>query len=232
MIKLARVWLIAVGSAAAISGCVSANPDFDPMLGVDSSVTDSGALRSVDTLAVEQPPGRDLAVSVPDASAEVDLDAGSSPDQAVSADLGIQQGVCQSDEVGQGGRCYYVHVGAGMRYAEAQQLCAMRGALVLVVDDAGENAFAFGLLPSGVASAWIGLRRTQATPGDGDFEWDDGSKPSYLNWAPGEPNNAQGIEACVLMWGPKLSKIGWHGRWNDAPCDTPTRPAVICERVL
>ena len=35
---------------------------------------------------------------------------------------------------------------------------------------------------------------------------------SYINWAPGEPNDYGGAEECVEM------DITWGGGWNDNDC--------------
>ena len=55
--------------------------------------------------------------------------------------------------------------------------------------------------------SWIGLIRHQ----DKLFYTIFGSKPSYTNWGPGEPNNAGGSENCGHL-------VNDHGQWNDIPC--------------
>lgn len=47
---------------------------------------------------------------------------------------------------------------------------------------------------------------------------------SYLNWGPGEPNNA-GDEDCVHTWGPALIY-----KWNDEGCDWNF--SYICQRTI
>lgn len=47
---------------------------------------------------------------------------------------------------------------------------------------------------------------------------------SYLNWGPGEPNNA-GDEDCVHTWGPALMY-----KWNDEGCDWNF--SYICQRTI
>ncbi|ETN79331.1 hypothetical protein NECAME_18145, partial [Necator americanus] len=43
---------------------------------------------------------------------------------------------------------------------------------------------------------WIGL--TQANyPASKDWTWTDGTAVTYLNWAPGEPNDSKGVEHCA-----------------------------------
>lgn len=52
---------------------------------------------------------------------------------------------------------------------------------------------------------WVGLSRIA-----GSFRWSDGSKLTYANWRPGEPNNFFGNEQCVNIWE--------EGKWNDNSC--------------
>jgi hypothetical protein len=50
--------------------------------------------------------------------------------------------------------------------------------------------------------------------------WDDGMVAAAIwSWAPGEPNDAGGIEDCAEMG------QGLGGRWNDAACELPRRYA-------
>ena len=44
-----------------------------------------------------------------------------------------------------------------------------------------------------------------------NFQWSDGSKVNYKNWAPGEPNNGNNNEDCTEV------KYGTP-QWNDMPC--------------
>lgn len=91
-----------------------------------------------------------------------------------------------------------------------QSQCKRVGAELAHIDDAKQNAVAISLV--GKSRAFIGL--TDAIK-EGHFKWPDGTKPSYTNWAPGEPNNRKndisGDEDCVV--------INWHGdKWDDVPC--------------
>ena len=51
---------------------------------------------------------------------------------------------------------------------------------------------------------------------EGQFVWTDGSPWQYTNWMPNQPNNAKGIEDCVM-----LGETGWNGKWADQYCGQP-----------
>jgi CARDB/Lectin C-type domain len=94
--------------------------------------------------------------------------------------------------------------------AEAQTL----GGHLVTINDAAENAWvttrfqSFGL----TTQVWTGLNRTAYS----QFEWTSGAPVTYLNWAPGEPNNATGAEFYGDFY--SLDTIwGAEGQWNDAP---------------
>ena len=89
-------------------------------------------------------------------------------------------------------------------YYTAQKLCAYIGGKLPLIKNQPEN----DLVKTGLAGAngWLGMERT----GDGSSDWQyyaDGTKPTYFNWYPGEPNNYGGNENSVQMYG--------NGRWND-----------------
>jgi hypothetical protein len=53
------------------------------------------------------------------------------------------------------------------------------------------------------------------------FAWSDGSPLNFINWNKGEPNNGDGGENCVEMYGS-------NSYWNDAQCGI--QQAFICEK--
>ncbi|CAN0388306.1 unnamed protein product [Lampetra fluviatilis] len=77
--------------------------------------------------------------------------------------------------------------------------------------------------------------------GGGSWKWLNGtSEATYLNWAPGEPNNRKSNEDCVEMY-VKAGRSGGgdgggddgvedpaHGRWNDESCRK--RKRALCFR--
>ena len=65
------------------------------------------------------------------------------------------------------------------------------------------------------------------------WSWSDGSSVDYYHWAPGEPNNADGVgEYCVEFYSDHdLDNPAVKYHWNDKSCDisTPMR-AFVCKR--
>ncbi len=217
--------------ALLLSACTVRNPSFEPDDARPSA--ERGArpdLGPVPYLVHDLAPtpgdvGReraaaDLAVTdlaAPDRSAPDDLAAG----EARS---------CLSDEHGRGNRCYaLLSPLLPVDQKAASQLCAARGATLVAIGGAPEDAFLYGLLPATAQGVWLGLVRTG--PGKQDFAWLNGEPFVYQRFAPGEPNNAGGVEDCVVLWGPGLVDPALRGRWNDAPCGFP-RDRLLCERVL
>ena len=59
---------------------------------------------------------------------------------------------------------------------------------------------------------WIGLNDVAS---EGKFEWQHSFTPlgEYNNWDAGEPDDYEGKEDCVMIWG----RFNWS--WNDFGCD-------------
>ena len=101
----------------------------------------------------------------------------------------------------------------------AQAYAQTFGANLISVQSAAENtSLTTALSTQGYAGAviWIGFIRT--FPG-GPFVWTDSSAISYTNWAPGEPNNAGGVEGCTQIYA--------NGGWNDLNCTGYNSLSVI-----
>jgi len=116
---------------------------------------------------------------------------------------------------------------------DARQL----GAHLVVFNDAAENAAVLAALNSSgviasVGAVWVGYTDAQS---EGNWITLDGTPMSYLNWAPGEPNNnGQGATCCSFPdWlggcsssasfqcanGEDCMQIYSGGNWNDLPCN-------------
>jgi hypothetical protein len=100
----------------------------------------------------------------------------------------------------------------------AEQIAVSLGGHLATINNAAENAWVFDTFSTfgGLERPmWIGLNDAAQ---EGTFVWVSGEPVTYLNWAPGEPNNGDGVfpsENHVLMWHPSS---GFPlGSWNDAP---------------
>ncbi len=93
---------------------------------------------------------------------------------------------------------------------QAQTYAQSFGANLISVQSAAENAdLVQALSNQGFAGQVIWIGYSDATA-EGSFVWYDGSPISYTNWAPGEPNDAGGVEDCTQIYP--------DGSWNDLNC--------------
>jgi C-type mannose receptor len=109
-------------------------------------------------------------------------------------------------------------------FEPARAVCQSFGTDLNIVVSIEENTFIQNLIPLDGSNAHIGLWDRDCQQADGvpcNLLWVDGSDLStFSNWAPLEPNNAQGAENCAEM------RAG-NGQWNDVGCGS--RRHVICE---
>ncbi|XP_047387515.1 low affinity immunoglobulin epsilon Fc receptor isoform X4 [Sciurus carolinensis] len=113
-------------------------------------------------------------------------------------------------------KCYYFGKGA-KRWVQARFTCSdLEGRLVSIHSQEEQD---FLTKHANKRGSWIGLRDLDL---EGEFIWMDGSPVGYSNWNPGEPNNQDQGEDCVMMRG--------SGKWNDASCRSQL-DAWVCERL-
>lgn len=209
-------------TVAALAGCpgkAGRAPSPDGSLRRDSVPPDLVAKADWPQLPPDKgAPTLDKGAPTPDKGAPAPDKGAPKPDQG--------GGGCTATEHAFGGHCYSTPGYKWMDYAAAKASCVQIGAQVASITSAAEDQFVYGILPPATQAAVIGLRRA-----GGSFVWESGEPyGAYTNWAPGEPNNSDGNEACVVLWGPNLSNASLRGKWNDAPCDS-NRDTVVCERV-
>jgi hypothetical protein len=95
-----------------------------------------------------------------------------------------------------------------MSEAEAESL----GGTLAVIENAHEQDWVFSTFGfyNGVnRGLWIGLHKNWSNV----FVWVTDERTNYLNWGPGQPDNAGGVENSVHMWMPGSNV---QGMWNDA----------------
>jgi hypothetical protein len=144
-------------------------------------------------------------------------DGGDLPDSSMPDAQGSRQCPAVFTEE-YGGHRYFVSSNA-LNYDEAMAECFVMGGHLAVIDDSDENDFVVGLLS---IYTWIGLDDLVV---ENRFEWVTGAQPAYSNWNTDEPNNANGGEDCVGIYGPDLS--AHLGTWNDSECGE--QHVYVCE---
>lgn len=93
-------------------------------------------------------------------------------------------------------------------WADASRFCQQNKGLLAVIESAEENAFIYAWLQSqGAKDVYFGLTDQK---NEGVWCSPTKGKATYLNWAPGEPNNEFGNEDYVLFY--HRSPPGF---WND-----------------
>ncbi|XP_038075664.1 fibrillin-2-like [Patiria miniata] len=116
---------------------------------------------------------------------------------------------CPDDWKEFNGNCYYL--GPHSYWTTGRDDCLQRGADMAVITDSATNDF-ISNMPWNMGHSyddvmWIGLNDRMT---EDDFRWTDGSKPSYTNWIPGQPDDLYGAD-CVQMW---LDS----NQWSDESC--------------
>eukprot|EP00058_Branchiostoma_floridae_P019221 XP_002604710.1 hypothetical protein BRAFLDRAFT_80319 [Branchiostoma floridae] len=111
----------------------------------------------------------------------------------------------------QGAFCYQYKSGVKATWMEAVDVCRALGASLCSIHSNAElNYIAGNVGPSGEAY-WIGLNNRATNQG---YQWSDGTPVGFTDWAPGEPNNVNGLENCVEMYQEPAGAV----QWNDVSC--------------
>ena len=98
----------------------------------------------------------------------------------------------------------YLLTSPGLTWQAAQaEAASLGGNLVTINDEAEENWLRENF--SDTELFWIGFNDVAT---EGQFQWSSGQPVTYTNWAPGEPNNRDGIQDFAIM------NFG-AGEWND-----------------
>ncbi|XP_045196029.1 perlucin-like protein [Mercenaria mercenaria] len=130
-------------------------------------------------------------------------------------------GCCPDGWMPHKSRCYYVGYETKLTFSAAMVYCHVRGAQLVQFESYGEYSFLRNLLKKTQASdAWIGLSDQKH---EGIWQW-IGSKgfATFSDWAPNEPNSANGGEDCVGFFASEDYK------WNDFSCTDKLIP--VCEK--
>lgn len=115
------------------------------------------------------------------------------------------------------GRAYLLCASASVGQEAARAACAARGASLLWLDDAEEQAW---LATLGELRVWMDVSDVVE---EGVFVSGAGATPPFFGWGPNQPDDAGGAEDCVeLQTLDPAAPI-----WNDLPCDNPI--GYVCE---
>ena len=74
---------------------------------------------------------------------------------------------------------------------------------------------------------WLGAMRVTEDNEDNAFVWSGGYKMNFTHWYPGEPNNKDGEQFCLALWGRPDDHFA---SWWDTKCTEKYR--VVCEKDL
>lgn len=122
-------------------------------------------------------------------------------------------------------------------WAAAEAIAVSLGGHLATINNAAENQWVFDNFSSfGVVerTLWLGLNDAGQ---EYIWFWASGQPVTYVNWAPGEPNNGGGYfpnEDHTLMWNPSSGYPA--GSWNDSPEDqlhcavvevSPPEPVIV-----
>ncbi|XP_055969176.1 low affinity immunoglobulin epsilon Fc receptor [Sorex fumeus] len=130
---------------------------------------------------------------------------------------GSQCNTCPEDWVNFGRKCYYFGQGTPKKWLQARNACrALQGQLVSIHSQEEQD---FLTQHGSKFGTWIGLRDLDL---EGQFIWMDENPLNYNNWGPGEPNNQEPSEDCVVM--------EHSGKWNDMDC-LGRLDSWVCDRL-
>ncbi|CAG2209280.1 unnamed protein product [Mytilus edulis] len=98
--------------------------------------------------------------------------------------------------------------------------CQAHHAELAVIETNEENTFIWSEMTKLGGFFWLdGTDKFS----EGQWEWASTGEPlDYSNWFPGEPNNSNGQEDCLLTGGV------YKTFWNDSPCSNQIK--YICEK--
>jgi glucose/arabinose dehydrogenase len=103
-----------------------------------------------------------------------------------------------------------------LTWEQAQTEAQRVGGNLVTVNDAAEETWLKQTFGS-TEGLWIGINDRRI---EGQFEWVNGETSAYRNWAPGEPNNANGDQDYGVM------NFGANRQWDDEFSSTQRRGII------
>ncbi|KAF6033443.1 hypothetical protein EB796_008249 [Bugula neritina] len=126
--------------------------------------------------------------------------------------------------------CYKFVISQKVTWRAAQGLCRDMGGTLATLDSKNEIIWMRGYRsyhPSLWGAAWLGGYLK-----DGVWLWHGRIADSAItntDWSPGEPNNQDGLEGCVEVYGGDVT-LSAQFRWNDLNCNDLL--GYICEKEI
>ena len=106
------------------------------------------------------------------------------------------------------------------KWKNAKLICQNFGSKLVKIESEKENEFIKREYLSSEGPYWIGLSDSDS---EGEWKWTDGTGllTGYQRWKSGQPNNKDGKQDCVAIYGGKA-------KWNDVRCSR--KLGFICEK--
>ncbi|XP_053358140.1 lactose-binding lectin l-2-like [Clarias gariepinus] len=120
------------------------------------------------------------------------------------------------------GRCF-IYQGSKLNWGSAERHCVNLGGHLASMQNENEYQLVKSIIriyDKNENPTWIGLSSCQTKY---NFFWSDGTKLTYTNWNPREPNRIFG-ECCVQM------NYGSYKHWNDISCSR--KVPFVCVKKL
>ncbi|XP_055086965.1 galactose-specific lectin nattectin-like [Periophthalmus magnuspinnatus] len=108
----------------------------------------------------------------------------------------------------------FTYVSTSMTWAAAKNHCRQNYTDLAMIQDDAENTAVASVISSST-NVWIGLYRVP-------WVWSNGKISSFVNWAPGEPDNLDGAEHCA--W------VHENHQWSDESCSF--MGPFFCQQIL
>jgi hypothetical protein len=98
---------------------------------------------------------------------------------------------------------WYARINEHMEWEQSRLRAEQLGGHLATLTTLAENDFVMPLcLPGEGASSWLGGKRIGE-----NWAWVTGEAWSFTNWAPGEPNNTNGVEFFLISW---IDGVTWN----------------------
>ncbi|XP_075128115.1 macrophage mannose receptor 1-like [Leptodactylus fuscus] len=113
---------------------------------------------------------------------------------------------------------YQINSDSALTWYQARRSCQQQDAELLSITELHEQSFIAGLTNTLTTAIWIGLNSLDF---NGGWSWDSGDPFRYLNWLPGNPSDAPGVN-CVAV------NPGENTKWESKECEQ--KLGYICEK--